>query len=461
MLFIAFTFAFLLLFARKANQSANRFLAITVTIAGLWIGQTVAIDSKLFSYNSIWSLLQLQYSLTLGPLLYFYVQKVVYPKYNLKRQDLLHFVPLLLELSVYLLPTLQTVKAGAINYKSPVFQVLASGLHVLAFISVIVYLYRCGILIQNFYREIKFNGGDRYLYELRWLQNLLAGFGLIWLLWIPFTVADYCFYHHELSVQAYYPIYFLSMSALIYMAAKVFLRQEIEVKATAVLNLTPLLASDLKQKGIWLKRIVEENRYYQDPELNLSSLAEKAGISAHELSRILNQALKKTFNDFINAYRVRAAASKMHDPAFHHITLLGIAFESGFNSQSSFHRIFKQLTGKSPLEYKNHLEKVLPSYNMGGRNQLAPLILSHDTLPKWSDDKLNCNYMFENYFKTAWRNLKKNKVYSALNIVGLAIGIVSAALIFLWVEDELNSITISQNVITCIMLCKMKKVMRV
>jgi putative ABC transport system permease protein len=46
--------------------------------------------------------------------------------------------------------------------------------------------------------------------------------------------------------------------------------------------------------------------------------------------------------------------------------------------------------------------------------------------------------MFRNYFKTALRNLLKNKTYSFLNIAGLAIGITCAALIFLWVEDELS-----------------------
>src|ERR1700758_2853494 len=50
--------------------------------------------------------------------------------------------------------------------------------------------------------------------------------------------------------------------------------------------------------------------------------------------------------------------------------------------------------------------------------------------------------MFKNYFKTAFRNLRKNKTYSFLNIFGLAIGIAAAALIFLWVEDEL---TFNQN----------------
>jgi putative ABC transport system permease protein len=46
--------------------------------------------------------------------------------------------------------------------------------------------------------------------------------------------------------------------------------------------------------------------------------------------------------------------------------------------------------------------------------------------------------MIKNYFKTAWRNLLKNKGYSILNIFGLAIGIACAGFIFLWVEDEIN-----------------------
>ncbi|MGI4729611.1 MAG: ABC transporter permease [Janthinobacterium lividum] len=46
--------------------------------------------------------------------------------------------------------------------------------------------------------------------------------------------------------------------------------------------------------------------------------------------------------------------------------------------------------------------------------------------------------MLKNYFKIAWRNLIKNKTYSALNIVGLAVGMAVALLISLWVYDELS-----------------------
>ncbi|MEO6231931.1 MAG: ABC transporter permease [Ferruginibacter sp.] len=46
--------------------------------------------------------------------------------------------------------------------------------------------------------------------------------------------------------------------------------------------------------------------------------------------------------------------------------------------------------------------------------------------------------MFKNYLKIAWRNLIRNKAFASMNILGLAIGMASAILILLWVENELN-----------------------
>jgi hypothetical protein len=46
--------------------------------------------------------------------------------------------------------------------------------------------------------------------------------------------------------------------------------------------------------------------------------------------------------------------------------------------------------------------------------------------------------MIKNYFKIAWRNLIKNRGYSAINIGGLAIGMAVAMLIGLWIWDELS-----------------------
>ncbi len=53
--------------------------------------------------------------------------------------------------------------------------------------------------------------------------------------------------------------------------------------------------------------------------------------------------------------------------------------------------------------------------------------------------------MFSNYFKTAWRNLVKNRISSVINVSGLAVGMAIALLIALWIYDELSFNKYHQN----------------
>jgi len=436
MLFIGLTFILLLWFIPKANRPANRFLAIALAVVVLWIARILGIDIGLSNYIPNWSRLPLQFSLAPGPLIFFYVLKIIRPVYKFRPKDLLHFSPLLLELGAHLLEVKESVMTGAATYNTLTFQQLNPILQLLAFMSVSTYLYASHRLIERFYLRLKFNGGDRCRYEFRWLHRLLVGFSLLWLLWVPYTVIDYLYYHDQPGIHAYYPLYLLLAAMTLWMAVVAFLRPEVGVQADTLPVLKPLLPAELKRKGIWLKKVVKEKRYYEDPELSLSSLAEKFELTTHELSRILNTVLKKNFNDFINEYRVQEAIRKMQDSAYDHITLLGIGYDSGFNSQSTFNRIFKQMTGKSPLEYKNELKKEQPSYNLGSQPRSATVISHHETTPKWSLEKLNRNIMFKNYFKIARRNLMRNKGYAAINITGLAVGIAVCMVIFIIIQFQ-------------------------
>ena len=103
----------------------------------------------------------------------------------------------------------------------------------------------------------------------------------------------------------------------------------------------PPIPAELLQKGAWLKKAMEVNLFYQDTDLSLRSLAETLDLHPNELSRIINTAFGKNFNDFINEYRIREVIIKMQDPAYDRITLLGIAMDAGFNSKSTFNRTFR------------------------------------------------------------------------------------------------------------------------
>ncbi|MCR9253713.1 MAG: helix-turn-helix domain-containing protein [bacterium] len=93
---------------------------------------------------------------------------------------------------------------------------------------------------------------------------------------------------------------------------------------------------------------LEGDQAYLNTELTLRSLSEKIDLHPNKLSWLLNEKIGKNFNDFINSYRLKAFQQKAIDPKNNHLTLLGLAFESGFTSKSVFNDFFKKSTGSTP-----------------------------------------------------------------------------------------------------------------
>ncbi|MBS1531416.1 MAG: ABC transporter permease, partial [Bacteroidetes bacterium] len=326
----------------------------------------------------------------IGPLLYFYVRQRTCPDRRFSGKDILHFCPLL---------------AG---YWMPVW--LISGF-------IIVYLYLSHRLIQHFYNNLRPVLMDRRQVAFRQLNRWLFVLGTFFLLWL------------------FNDIFFFAIAfTVIGMAVNILLRPDNDVEPD--IPITDRF--DAREKGRRLKEMIVTNRLYEDAELTLATLAAKLNIHPHDLSRIINVGLEKNFSDFINEFRVREVVRKMQDPAYERLTLLGIAYESGFNSQRTFNRVFKELTGKTPLEYKNTLRKELPIDKLAAFSRVRPLILRPESLPKWASEKSKRNIMIPNFFKVAFRTLWRSKSFSAINIAGLAIGMASAILILLWVQNELS-----------------------
>jgi AraC-like DNA-binding protein len=88
-----------------------------------------------------------------------------------------------------------------------------------------------------------------------------------------------------------------------------------------------------------------------DPDINLSLLSGKLKVSSEYLSSILNSRLNKSFFDFINHYRVDEFKRLCKDPGKKNLTLISLAYESGFNSKATFNRVFKREMNCTPSEY--------------------------------------------------------------------------------------------------------------
>lgn len=100
---------------------------------------------------------------------------------------------------------------------------------------------------------------------------------------------------------------------------------------------------------------MENKKPYLEPELTLSELSSQLSTNTSFLSKVINDGTGKNFNDFINAYRVKDVINKLNAGEQKSQTLLGIAYDAGFNSKATFNRAFKKNTGKTPKEYMQSL----------------------------------------------------------------------------------------------------------
>ncbi len=96
---------------------------------------------------------------------------------------------------------------------------------------------------------------------------------------------------------------------------------------------------------------LEKEKPYLNPDLSLRNLAKGIEIHPNQLSWLLNTSIGKNFNEFINYYRIETFKSIAKDPGNAHLTIEGLAYESGFNSKTVFNTYFKKETGLTPKQF--------------------------------------------------------------------------------------------------------------
>lgn len=112
--------------------------------------------------------------------------------------------------------------------------------------------------------------------------------------------------------------------------------------------------NSMKQR---LQNHMDAERPHLDPDLTLTKLAEQLELTGNQLSQLLNVGLEQNFSEFVNRYRVEAFKELLIQPKMQHLTLLAIAFESGFNSKTVFNTFFKKITGITPKSYWKQIQE--------------------------------------------------------------------------------------------------------
>jgi len=105
------------------------------------------------------------------------------------------------------------------------------------------------------------------------------------------------------------------------------------------------LAEWMQKKAVYLKA-----------DLTLTELADNVGVSANDLSWYINTVHKKNFYDLINEYRIRAFEEKVANDEHKKRTLLALAYEVGFNSKTTFNKVFKEFKQETPSQFVRRVE---------------------------------------------------------------------------------------------------------
>ena len=165
------------------------------------------------------------------------------------------------------------------------------------------------------------------------------------------------------SLMKYYNLVFLALASIVHVSTYHLLLyrspgqtdalrvSSIQSKGIGKYASSSLSSDELKDLLAMLETHITTQASFKNPNLRISDLANELGIPSHHISQCLNQVLEKNFFDFINEYRVEAVKQHLIDPGYRNYTLFAIASEVGFNSHSSFYRVFKKFTGITPKTY--------------------------------------------------------------------------------------------------------------
>ena len=352
-------YGLILLRSRRINRLANRILA---TLLFLLSYRLLVQTARLFGlgHYDTWYYFMLDLSWATGALLFFYVKAHIYPQFTVKRSDLVHFIPLLIQIACSVFVRLQNLywdetreSLTWLGYWGYVVWMNYSTIYVIASLLIIFYALKSQKLLSSSYVDFPLEPKS-----ILWLNRILVSFKVFFALVLLVLLIDLFVYNVTLGndyyyfTRFYYYPFFMGISLLTYwLGIEGFKRKDSErlpVKRDLPLD----KRKELEALASRMKQLMEEGKIYTNPDLSISLLAEHLEVKPYLVSKCLNEIFHTKFNDYINEKRVAEVQRLLKDPQQSKYTLLTLAMHAGFNSKSSFNRAVKKHLNMLPSELR-------------------------------------------------------------------------------------------------------------
>ncbi len=339
------------------NRPGNRWFGVFLLSLGFaLLSKAVWMENLHGRYPHIVPIAELS-SFAIAPGFYLGVWYYTHPTER-NRSLWLHFLPVAVFVAVISLPHFLALPSPLEALGEPVRKVLGGVMKAIIPIQVIGYWVFSLALLKRHQAHVELYAAERSERDLSWLRGLLFGILALIVLYIldlaGMTLLD--------RVRAYlYLAFVLVIGYKLLTQRAVFLEtaQEnrelgqlvMQADAGGAETTSRLNDAELGRYRRKLDALLAEEELFADPQINLARLAERVGLSLNDLSFLINREYGMNFYALINGHRIEKVKRLLADGNHRHLTILGIAYEAGFTSKSTFNEVFKKVTGMTPTAY--------------------------------------------------------------------------------------------------------------
>ena len=353
-IFIAF-FSSFLIFGKSKKVAADYVLAIWFMIIGMHLIFFVLFRGDGYLHFPSLIGFEIPFPFMHGPMLYLYVLYVTNQNSG-KKIWLLHWLPVLMiyiALSQFLLLSPQD-RATVYQNKGKGYETLSQVIKILMILSGILYVGLSLLAVRKYKKEISEQYSNTEKINLNWVYYLIIGIALIWIaVMIRNNILIFSMVVLFILVAAYFGISWVGILDYSVVKTEGIIEKITVENSPEVPKYEKTFVGEEAIQDIYNKLVIqmEKEKLYKDPELNLNYVAKLLDVHPNILSQTINFVENRNFYDYINRQRIEEFKRIAVLPENGKFTILALAFESGFNSKTSFNRNFKKYMNCSPREF--------------------------------------------------------------------------------------------------------------
>ncbi|WP_345007899.1 helix-turn-helix domain-containing protein [Snuella lapsa] len=308
----------------------------------------------------------------LGPLIFHYIKTIYTSKID-SQKFIRGLLPSFIAFFAYSIP--QYYLGLPIDGKTVIFQAILLVIPFLGILYLAYYLFLSNKLLKHYKRLVKNNYATLNTLDLKWLAIWIRGFILFLIIDIISGLLIVAYPIH--SILIYINLFYLVL--LIWYIGyyginqvQVFLVNDIspeaikkEISHEKKIKSKPFYdceSEEFMELKIHLENVFTEQKLFKRQHLSLRETANILDVSDKKLSHLLNICLDSNFYEYVNKHRINYFTKQLKEGAAKNLTLLAIAFDSGFNSKATFNRVFKQQVGMTPIAFKKLSDKESQSF---------------------------------------------------------------------------------------------------